>query len=482
MVTSTQDPHFPAVHLRPPRNWINDPNGLVHHDGHYHVFAQYNPHSARHADMHWTHFRSTDLLRWELLPIALTPTRGGQDDGGVWSGSAVDLGDEIRAFYSAYRSDRWYQPVISAVSHNGGLTFTKRDGLITSAAPEGTVMFRDPYVWQDGPRWRMLVGAALADGRGAALQYVSDDLDRWTYQGVFLARAPEPLPGGGNTEQGWECAQYVSFADGRGVVLVSAWDQGEGAQCVVAWPGRDCGEAFDAGSPQLLDCGPDFYAPAVLAAPDGRWLLWAWSWEARDEERVGALSAWTDEAGWAGMLTLPREVALGEDGTVRQQPVRELAQLRRAHRVQADGDTRVKQPTVLGEVSRSCEVSARLAPGGGLRLVTSMDGCEYLEITRETATGDLLVDRSRASLDARAKGGCWRLPTSAERADVRLFVDHSIVELFVPEGRALTLRFYPVGDGPWRLVATAAADHVSYAVAAWDLAPLDILDKSGEQS
>jgi hypothetical protein len=46
------DTHFPAVHLRPPAHWINDPNGLVFHDGHYHVFFQYNPHSAppcRHA-------------------------------------------------------------------------------------------------------------------------------------------------------------------------------------------------------------------------------------------------------------------------------------------------------------------------------------------------------------------------------------------------------------------------------------------------
>ncbi|MFE0332471.1 glycosyl hydrolase, partial [Streptomyces sp. NPDC058960] len=52
------DSHFPAVHLRPPVNWINDPNGLVFHDGYYHVYFQYNPHSARHADMHWGHYRS----------------------------------------------------------------------------------------------------------------------------------------------------------------------------------------------------------------------------------------------------------------------------------------------------------------------------------------------------------------------------------------------------------------------------------------
>ena len=46
------DLHFPVLHLRPARNWVNDPNGLVYHDGQYHVFFQYNPESARHGNMH----------------------------------------------------------------------------------------------------------------------------------------------------------------------------------------------------------------------------------------------------------------------------------------------------------------------------------------------------------------------------------------------------------------------------------------------
>ncbi|MGW5665709.1 hypothetical protein ACWEWG_37750 [Streptomyces sp. NPDC003758] len=68
------------------------------------------------------------------------------------------------------------------------------------------------------------------------------------------------------------------------------------------------GEFQAAATPRLLDHGPDLYAPALLRAPDGRWLMWAWIWEARDEERVGAPSAWTDEVGWAGMLSLSREL------------------------------------------------------------------------------------------------------------------------------------------------------------------------------
>ncbi|MET9830389.1 glycoside hydrolase family 32 protein [Streptomyces sp. NPDC006385] len=466
------DTHFPAVHLRPPAHWINDPNGLVFHDGHYHVFFQYNPHSARHADMHWGHFRSPDLIHWELLPVALAPTPGGDDEGGVWSGNAVSHDGHLTAFYSARHPGRWHQPVTSAVSYDGGTTFTKRGRLLTPEAPEGTTMFRDPYVWRDGDRWRMLVGAALADGRGAAVEYTSDDLDEWSYQGVFLARPAQPLPDGRNTGEGWECAQYAAFPDGTGAVLASAWDPQEGASCTVYWPGREEDGVFRATAPRLLDHGPDFYAPALLRAPDGRWLMWAWIWEARDEERVGAPSTWTDEAGWAGMLSLPRELAPGTDGELVQRPVRELLALRGERRIAAAGKASAEQPVDLGEVARATDLTVTLDRGGRLRLLTSPDGTEYLDIVHHPVTGELVVDREHASLDPRAKGGTWRLPSEGPTATLRILLDHSVAEIFTASGRTLTLRFYPVGDGPWRVqMGATGAGSAAYTVGAWDLTP-----------
>lgn len=475
MSSPARDPHFPAFHLRPPRNWVNDPNGLVFHDGHYHVFFQYNPHSARHAAMHWGHFRSADLVHWQLLPIALAPTPEGADAEGVWSGNAVTAPDrELVAFYSAERPERWYQPVAAARSGDGGHTFSKREKLLIAEPPASTTMFRDPYVWRDGERWRMLVGAALEDGRGAALQYDSTDLENWTYRGPFLARPPEPLPGGDDTEEGWECAQYASFGNGRGAVLVSAWDPDEGARCTAAWPGREEDGAFTADSPQRLDHGPDFYAPALLPAPDGRTLMWAWIWEARDEERVGAPSQWTDEAGWAGMLSLPRELTLGKDGTLRQRPAAEIARLRGPHRVRARGN----EPAVLGNIGRAADLTATLSSGSGLRVITSADGEEFLAIDRDEATGDVLVSRNHASLDSRAKKGLWRLPATPGPVELRILLDHSVAEVFTAEGLALTVRFYPVGGAdPWGLIATGTGP---YAVDAWDIHAPAVQDKRPE--
>jgi beta-fructofuranosidase len=480
--TAPRDLFRPVAHLRPPRNWINDPNGLVFHDGHYHAFYQYNPYGSTHANMHWGHFRSPDLLTWEPLPIALSPTPGGVDADGCFSGNAVSDGDRLVAFYSAHREDRspQHQPVTYATSHDGGLTFRPRGELVVPAWPESCTMYRDPYVWQDGDGWRMLVGAALADGRGAALLYESPDLETWTYLGSFDAREQEPVGGTDlHTGEGWECPQYLPAQSGRpGALIFSAWNDDDSPRCVTALVGEEHGNVFEAGAPVLVDHGPDCYAPALLRAPGGRWLLWGWSVEAREE-------AWAVTDGWAGVLTLPREISVGGDGTLRQQPPTELLDLRGEHAVHTEGVT--DGPVDLGSVGRAFDLTARLEPTGnaGLRLLTTPDGSEYLDIRLDADTGELVVDRDHASLDPRARGGSYRMPCAADRSvDLRVVVDRSIAEVFLTStGQVLTLRFYPTGDGPWRLQARSAPDaHLGYAVDAWELRPLLIKEASGNSA
>lgn len=446
MSTPAVDPHLPTVHLRPPRNWVNDPNGLVFHDGFYHVFFQYNPHGAEHRDIHWGHFRSRDLVRWELLPVALTPTPGGDDADGCWSGNAISDNGRILAFYCARRDDRWWQPVTTAESRDGGHTWTKQPLPLLAQPPADTTMYRDPYVWHQDGRWRMLVGAALTDGRGATFLYESPDLQVWNPRGPLHAGAV-----GGPI--GWECPQYATFGD-RSLLIVSQWHPDRGPQNVVAYTGYERNARLNAGDPVPLDHGPDFYAPALLKAADGRWLLWGWTPEARTAE-------WVFEAGWAGALTLPREVSLAEDGTLRQRPARELLALRTRRVLRHTG-----QAGELGEVSRAFDLNATLTAGTGLRLDTSPDGTEHLDIRFEP--GRVLVDRNHASQDARAAGGTYTLPCphTGDALDVRVVVDGSIAEIYLSSGQALTLRFYPTGSAPWRLTTTGAG-HTT--VEAWDL-------------
>ncbi|MGI5438962.1 GH32 C-terminal domain-containing protein [Streptomyces shenzhenensis] len=111
-------------------------------------------------------------------------------------------------------------------------------------------------------------------------------------------------------------------------------------------------------------------------------------------------------------------------------------------------------------------------------MVTSADGAEYLDIRVDPAAGELVVDRDHASPDPRAHGGTYRIPcpeaetTCDDPIELRLVVDRSVAELYLPSGRTLTLRFYPTGGSPWRIEARAAGEgHLGYTVGAWGLRP-----------
>ena len=166
------DHQRPRYHFLPPANWLNDPNGLIQWNGHYHMFYQYNPNGPFHGTIHWGHAISDDLVHWEHLPIALAPTPGGPDEDGCWSGCAVDDDGVPTLIYSgpAGRAQR----ACLATSADGLLTWQKYPGNpIIPAPPPGMhlVGFRDHSVWREDDGWYQLIGAGIDGQRrhGAAV-------------------------------------------------------------------------------------------------------------------------------------------------------------------------------------------------------------------------------------------------------------------------------------------------------------------------
>ncbi len=445
-VSATSDLHFPAVHVRPFRGWVGDPNGPVWHRGRYHLYFQHNPSvPPRARDMVWGHCSSQDLVSWEMHGVALGPSPEHPGTEEFWSGNTAEYQGHLYAFYSAQRDSDRYQPPRMTVSDDGGFSFHGDwpTALLPSNGGTTPEIFRDPFAWHENGRWSMLVGSGSGDGTEPQVRrYESTDLRSWQDRGVFASA--KGIPGApGDLGSAWECPQY---AWELGVLFVGAW-RSEGAPMVVyALSG---GEDFGASTLERADHGTELYAPSVMRDSEGRYLLWGWVREARS-------TAWQDEAGWAGMLSLPREVRL-ENGHVVFTPPTELRGLRARLCFQGLLSTEL----VVPQVPRAFELA--LPPSEGrttIRLETGHD--EVFEIIVDGPTRQVVIDRRVASADPRACRGTTTIETASrprgQARELRWFVDHSVSELFLPGGMVVTTRLYPVSPEPWRVRVTQTGE------------------------
>lgn len=219
---SFAEPHRPQFHFTPAKNWMNDPNGLVYHQGEYHLFYQHNPNGSSWGDMSWGHAVSTDLVHWEELPLAISH----DDDEMVFSGSVVvdhqnttgfgALADPpMVAVYTSHTKAVADQNQSLAYSLDRGRTWTKYAG--NPVLDIENSEFRDPKVQWHAPTRRWLMTVVKATERKVAF-YSSPDLKTWEHLSDF---GPQGAVGGV-----WECPDLFPLpVDGgkkrKWVLLVS---------------------------------------------------------------------------------------------------------------------------------------------------------------------------------------------------------------------------------------------------------------------
>lgn len=466
--------HRPILHITPQRGWLNDPNGLTHRDGTWHVFYQYNPSSPDWGPPHWAHVTSGDLVSWESQPVALSPLGAGSDADGIWSGCVVDDQGTPTAVYTGVRSlgpDRW-EPHVCLARGDASMETWTRDPAnpVLSSLPHGgaTVGFRDPWVWRERDEWAMVMGTGIEGVGGALALYRSKDLRTWRYEGVPLQRDErerEPVW----TGRMWECPQLAPLGD-QHVLVVSVWDD-RSARTLnypVAAIGRFDGLRFEVERWRRFDHGPDCYAPAFLIDA-GRVLAWGWSWEALSDQA-------RREQGWASCLTFPRELGILPDGDLMITPAPELESARRDHVVLASKPLSAEQRP-LPATGRCLEIESEFAlgPAGQVRLevLRSPDGEETTSIAYDAGRSILSLDRTQASVWGEASGGVHeaRLPLDPDgRLRLRVLVDTSIVEVFANDRVVMTARVYPTRPDSVGTAVSGSPGTRLVAGAAWRLA------------
>jgi beta-fructofuranosidase len=439
------DPHRPQYHFLPPSNWMNDPNGLIQWKGQYHLFYQYNPYGPVQERIHWGHAISSDLVHWTDLPVALTPTPGRADADGCWSGCAIDNDGIPTLMYSAVHP----QVTCLATSADDLLTWQYYPGNPVIEGPPAELLadtgghFRDPFVWKESNYWYMLMGSKREGVGGMLLLYRSLDLTAWEYLHPLLV-------GDVNTVQPvwagvmWECPNFLTFGDQR-VLLFSVQGARESDlkyPLYVSGTFRD--EHFLPRTQGMLAHGGYFYAPQVLRDDRGRHIMWGWLMEGRSNTLLA-------EAGWAGAMSLPIIVAPLPGGRLSLEPAPELTTLREKHwryeGIELSGVTNYLHDDMRGdrlemkaecEAGRDCEF--------GLTLRSSPDGQEQTRLVYQSESQQISIEREQSSLNAavdRENSSVVTVADAGESLKLHIFLDHSVLEVFVNGRCYLASRIYP---------------------------------------
>jgi beta-fructofuranosidase len=275
--------------------------------------------------------------------------------------------------------------------------------------------FRDPSTWEQGGRYYMTVGSGVAKVGGCVLLYRSKDLKAWEYMHPLTSGSWNGTPASNPCDSGemWECPELFAL-DGGHVLIYST----EGK---VFWQAGVLNEAtmkFQTLKTGLLDLDA-FYAPKTQLDAHGRRILWGWIPERRPEAAMR-------DAGWSGMMSLPRVMNLDKDGSLRLRVLPESSHLRAG---------------AVPTQQSSMGASAVLKAASGEVICSGIKGNSF-ELTLGSTTAELL-HISYSGVEHRFDVAGHEIglePTDEPR--IHLFVDGSVIELIVSQRIGYTSRFY----------------------------------------
>ena len=479
----------PLYHAMAPANWTNEPHGLVRFNGRYHMFYQRTPNGPFKWMMHWGHMVSDDLVNWENLKDAFYPAlntggMSGVGSKGIWSGDVIVDGDTAYAFYTTVNFEGGFDPGIAwATSKEANLEhWQKKGGLIDKNKPNpgGIADFRDPYLWKQDNRWHMIIGAAIGSG-GAVEHYTTTDLASGNWARASQPFTSIPFSSMDTGSAIWEMPvfEYIGKHNGQDKYILVVSPIGGSMRKTEApyvrsvyWIGTWNSSAAngagqftpDYAQPKNLDVIHGHLSPTVTRAADGN-LVAIGIVDERTNSQI------QNDLGWAHTYSLPRVWKLLPDGqTLGQTPVVALQDLR------VNGQKTVSNVVVNGEhklpiSSNQVEIIAEVNPAQtatsyGLVISASPDRDEYTRIYYDG--NDLVIDKSQSSnLSGLEETGIYRGAYDevafGKPTKFHVFIDHSVVTVFINDKAVFENRIYPVRQDSQEIALYSAGGATTFA-------------------
>lgn len=418
----------PQYHFTSKRNWLNDPNGLVHDGKKYHLFFQHNPMGTQWGNMTWGHATSKDMLRWEQQEHALIPYQVDNRQGVIFSGSAIldhmdSLGratktnNTLAAFFTYAAEPAYYQAMAFSTDlgetwtlHNNGRAIIPNQGM----NPEE----RDPKIFWHGPteQWGMVlwVDQDPKTKIGTMRFFMSDDMVRWR----MACDVKRPWA--------YECPDvFFATVDGKGKPKTVLYDASGDYEI-----GVFDGKSFKAETERLsFGEGGNIYAAQVFNnQPQFRTIQMAWMNDAPAAEAANVP--------FCGQMTIPvqlRLVSTKAGPRLSAKPIAEIASLvQREQRFDSialgDSPTQLAiEPAVEVDLDISIEMATATSVTmqfGGIEFRYLLDGGVLSFAGPE---GPIVLMENLRPIDG--------------TLDLRLLIDRMSVEVFAEDGQRWTAHY-----------------------------------------
>ncbi len=440
----------PSFHGMPSGGWSNETHGAVYYNGKYHVFFQKNPNGPYMARLNWGHIVSDNLYKWEEVKTAVSPGEW-YDQKGCWSG-CVFTDDELTGgkpniFYTGVDYAR---AMISQAkpADEELLNWNKvENNPVVDGRPDGlSDDFRDCYMFRDGDKLYMIVGSSK-DGKGVTTLHRYDKATgKWSNDGSIFFSSSNVAQCGSF----WEMPSITKIGD-KWLFMVTPLGMSTGVRTIY-WTGSinsDGTFSADSPSPKTLELsgfskeGYGLLSPTVFKHDDKVLMTGIVPDKLSSEDNY--------RLGYAHTYSLPREISLDGKGNLVQKPYDGLTAMRSATSYEKSAFTLSGSQDLSPVEGRKLELTGKFVVGrNDFGFTFFGNGDNAARLTYSPTSGMVKLDVSgidRIVQDGPYNGiyeGALTYPLSvSDEMKLTVYVDHSIVDIFVNDNYAASVRVFP---------------------------------------